>query len=72
MRQVGDRLIPVGVTSGRVQVLTPEEAAAVAASDGGSRRNRRRHNQQNGGFEPYLGMGGQDLEEVGFYIPERP
>ena len=66
MRQVGDRLIPVGVTSGRVQVLSSEEAAAAAA-DGGSRRNRRRPNQQNGAYEQYVGMGGQDLEEVSFY-----
>ncbi|KAF8162922.1 hypothetical protein B0H34DRAFT_794682 [Crassisporium funariophilum] len=65
MRQVGDRLIPVGVTSGRVQVLSPEEAAAAAA-DGGSRRNRRRQNQQNGQgqFEQFMGMAGQDLEEL--------
>jgi hypothetical protein len=65
MRQVGDRLIPVGVTSGRVQVLSSEEAAAAA--DGGSRRNRRRPNQQNGGIDQYVGMAGQDLEEVSFY-----
>lgn len=68
MRQVGDRLIPVGVTSGRVQVLSSEEAAAAAAAvDGGSRRNRRRANQQNGGIDQYVGMAGQDLEEVSFY-----
>ena len=66
MRQVGDRLIPVGVTSGRVQVLSSEEAA-TATTDGGSRRNRRRHNQQNGAFDQYVGMAGQDLEEVSFY-----
>ena len=66
MRQVGDRLIPVGVTSGRVQVLSSEEAAAATA-DGGSRRNRRRQNQQNGAFDQYVGMAGQDLEEVSFY-----
>jgi hypothetical protein len=67
MRQVGDRLIPVGVTSGRVQVLSSEEAAAAAA-DGGSRRNRhgRRPNQQNGAIDQYVGMAGQDLEEVSF------
>ena len=64
MRQVGDRLIPVGVTSGRVQVLSSEEAAAA---DGGSRRNRRRPNQQNGVFDQYVGMAGQDLEEVSLY-----
>jgi hypothetical protein len=66
MRQVGDRLIPVGVTSGRVQVLSTEEAAAA---DGGSRRNRhgRRPNQHNGALDQYVGMAGQDLEEVSFY-----
>ena len=65
MQQVGDRLVPVGVTSGRVQVLSSEEAAAAtAAAEGGSRRNRRRQNQQNGVFEQYVGMAGQDLEEV--------
>ncbi|KAF8810166.1 hypothetical protein BYT27DRAFT_7240954 [Phlegmacium glaucopus] len=63
MRQVGDRLIPVGVTSGRVQVLSAEEAAA-ASPDGGTRRNRRRPNPSNGVFEQYVGMAGQDLEEL--------
>ncbi|KAF9050640.1 hypothetical protein BDZ89DRAFT_1098701 [Hymenopellis radicata] len=66
MRQVGDRLIPVGVTSGRVHALTPEEAAQGEVQDnGGSRRSRRR--QQNAptqGLEQYIGMGGQDLEEL--------
>lgn len=65
MRQVGDRLIPVGVTSGRVLALSPEEAASAAAggdNGGGSWRPRRR--QQGGnGLEQYLG---QDLEEVRF------
>ena len=55
------------MTSGRVQVLSSEEAAAAAA-DGGSRRNRtRRPNPQNGGIDQYVGMAGQDLEEVSFY-----
>ncbi|KAF9484942.1 hypothetical protein BDN70DRAFT_871933 [Pholiota conissans] len=64
MRQVGDRLIPVGVTSGRVHALTPEEAAAAGAdASGGSRRSRRR--QQGGGqFEQYMNIAGQDLEEM--------
>jgi len=64
MRQVGDRLIPVGVTSGRVHALSPEEAAAAGATEGGSRRSRRRQGPQNGAFEQFMGMGGQDLEEV--------
>ncbi|KAJ7582820.1 hypothetical protein C8J56DRAFT_791635 [Mycena floridula] len=65
MRQVGDRLIPVGVTSGRVHPLSLEEAAAEAES-GGSRRSRRRQQQTpiTPGFEQYLGLGGQDLEEL--------
>ena len=58
MRQVGDRLIPVGI--GRIQ--TPEEAAAEAANPG-SRRRRHQHNI-NGAGEQYVGVSGQDLEEV--------
>ncbi|KAK0459579.1 uncharacterized protein EV420DRAFT_1268652 [Desarmillaria tabescens] len=67
MRQVGDRLIPVGVTSGRVHALSPEEAAAAAENQdtGGSRRSRRRQQASaNQGFEQYIGLGGQDLEEL--------
>ena len=76
MRQVGDRLIPVGVTSGRVHALTPEEAAAVGAegggggngngNNGGGNGSRRRRRGQGGGgpFEQFMGMAGQDLEEV--------
>lgn len=65
MRQVGDRLIPVGVTSGRVHALSPEEAAAAtAAESGGTRRSRRRQGNQNGSFEQLMGMAGQDLEEL--------
>lgn len=57
MRQVGDRLIPVGI--GRIQ--TPEEAAEGGTNPGtGSRR--RRHNNAEGG--QYVGVSGQDLEEV--------
>lgn len=62
MRQVGDRLIPVGVTSGRVHALNPEEAGAEAAEGGGSRR-RRRHGG-NSQLEQYMSIPGQDLEEV--------
>ncbi|KDR81807.1 hypothetical protein GALMADRAFT_207202 [Galerina marginata CBS 339.88] len=64
MRQVGDRLIPVGVTSGRVHALTPEEAAAAGAEPTGSRRSRRRQPPQNATFEQFMNMGGQDLEEL--------
>jgi hypothetical protein len=71
MRQVGDRLIPVGVTSGRVHALSPEEAAQaeVPAEGTGSRRSRRRQQQPpNGNFEQFMGMGGPELEEVGFVL----
>ncbi|KAJ6513851.1 hypothetical protein C8R47DRAFT_1092091 [Mycena vitilis] len=67
MRQVGDRLIPVGVTSGRVHALSPEEAAQaeVPAEGTGSRRSRRRQQPPpNGNFEQFVGMGGQELEEL--------
>ncbi|KAJ6547384.1 hypothetical protein B0H19DRAFT_1211963 [Mycena capillaripes] len=67
MRQVGDRLIPVGVTSGRVHALSPEEAAQaeVPAEGTGSRRSRRRQQPPpNGNFEQFMGMGGQELEEL--------
>lgn len=67
MRQVGDRIIPVGVTSGRVHALSPEEAAAAAENQdiSGSRRSRRRQQaSSNPGFEQYIGLGGQDLEEL--------
>ncbi|KAG7092287.1 hypothetical protein E1B28_008649 [Marasmius oreades] len=61
MRQVGDRLIPVGVTSGRVHALSSEEAGGESSEGGGSRRSRRRQQNQNNPFEQYLG---QDLEEL--------
>ncbi|KAL1748132.1 hypothetical protein HDZ31DRAFT_60666 [Schizophyllum fasciatum] len=68
MRQVGDRLIPVGVSSGRVHALSPEEAASTQEgeheSGSGSRRSRRRQNQGGGAFDQFVGMGGQDLEEL--------
>ncbi|KAH0584309.1 hypothetical protein H2248_009853 [Termitomyces sp. 'cryptogamus'] len=64
MRQVGDRLIPVGVTSGRVHALSPEEAQAEGVDNGGSRRIRRRQQPQNQNFEQFVGLAGQDLEEL--------
>ncbi|KAL1665277.1 hypothetical protein GGF50DRAFT_114344 [Schizophyllum commune] len=68
MRQVGDRLIPVGVSSGRVHALSPEEAVSTQEGDqdsgSGSRRSRRRQNQGGGAFDQFVGMGGQDLEEL--------
>ena len=70
MRQVGDRLIPVGVTSGRVHGLsTGEEVQQGEGGDGGadrgSRRSRRRgQNQDLNQFLGSMGLGGPDLEEV--------
>lgn len=68
MRQVGDRLIPVGVTSGRVHALPPEEGGVETpegGSDRGSRRSRRRQqNQELNQFLGSMGIAGQDLEEV--------
>jgi hypothetical protein len=66
MRQVGDRLIPVGVTSGRVHAIMPEEAGQSDSDNGGSRRSRRQRNQNQdlNQFLGTMGLGGQDLEEV--------
>jgi hypothetical protein len=69
MRQVGDRLIPVGVTSGRLHAISPEEAGQSDSSDngnGGSRRSRRQRaqNQDISHLLGSMGLGGQDLEEV--------
>lgn len=66
MRQVGDRLIPVGVTSGRIQIL--EEGAEGGNEENSGRRSRRR-GQPNGELGQLLHsmgmpMAGQDLEEV--------
>jgi hypothetical protein len=65
MRQIGDRLIPVGITSGRIHPL-PVEGAGTEGDGGGSRRSRRRQQQQHelNNFLGYLGFGGRDLEEV--------
>ncbi|KII89029.1 hypothetical protein PLICRDRAFT_91487 [Plicaturopsis crispa FD-325 SS-3] len=67
MRQVGDRLIPIGVTSGRIHALPTEDGQlGEGGGEGGSgRRSRRR--QQNQDLNQYLGsmgLGGQDLEEL--------
>ena len=64
MRQVGDRLIPVGVTSGRVHAL-PDEAGGEPADGSSNRRSRRRQQNPNNPFEQYLG---QDLEEASLHI----
>ncbi|KAF7777529.1 hypothetical protein Agabi119p4_3601 [Agaricus bisporus var. burnettii] len=61
MRQVGDRLIPVGVTSGRIHALNSEEVAEAA--EGGGSRRRRRHGG-NSQLEQFMSIPGQDLEEL--------
>ncbi|KAI6127827.1 hypothetical protein EV401DRAFT_1933404, partial [Pisolithus croceorrhizus] len=71
MRQVGDRLIPVGVTSGRVHTLPSTDGAdngeSENVSNAGSRR--RRGGRANGPSDitqllGQIGLGGQDLEEL--------
>jgi hypothetical protein len=69
MRQVGDRLIPVGVTSGRVHPIPTGEGQEGGEVDGSVSRRSRRH--RNNGGQPdigqllgQMGLGGQDLEEV--------
>ncbi|KAH7912140.1 hypothetical protein BJ138DRAFT_1084198 [Hygrophoropsis aurantiaca] len=69
MRQVGDRLIPVGVTSGRVHALPTEDGQEGGeGAERGSRRNRRHprghHNADLGQLLGSMGLGGQDLEEL--------
>ncbi|QRW00273.1 hypothetical protein RhiJN_28291 [Ceratobasidium sp. AG-Ba] len=59
MRQVGDRLIPVGITSGRVVPMTGTEGAETSGS---GRRSRRQRNGASG--ELPMGMTGHDLEEL--------
>ncbi|KAG8881772.1 hypothetical protein FRB99_004710, partial [Tulasnella sp. 403] len=66
MRQVGDRLIPVGITSRRIPAL---EEGGDSAEDSSGRRSRRRPHGNNGELGHLLGsmgisMGGQDLEEM--------
>ena len=65
MRQVGDRLVPVGITSGRIHPLATE-AAGTEGDSGGSRRSRRRQQQQQelNNFLGHMGFGNRDLEEV--------
>jgi hypothetical protein len=82
MRQVGDRLIPVGISSGRLHAISPAEAGAVLAAEGnaaggpgeevgGSRRRRRNNNGGSNDLSHLMGamtMGGQDLEEASYYM----
>ena len=69
MRQVGDRLIPVGVTSGRVHAMVPEDGQNDGADSLGSRRARRRQ-PQNQEFNQMLGLAGQDLEDVSCHVAQ--
>lgn len=66
MRQIGDRLVPVGITSGRIHPLSVEGAGPEGDGGGGSRRSRRRQQQQQdlNSFLGNMGLGGRDLEEV--------
>ncbi|OCH95587.1 hypothetical protein OBBRIDRAFT_788134 [Obba rivulosa] len=68
MRQVGDRLIPVGVTSGRIHAIPPEELQVEGpdgGADRGSRRSRRRpQNPDLGQFLGSMNLNGQDIEEL--------
>ncbi|KAF8610851.1 hypothetical protein BDV93DRAFT_601804 [Ceratobasidium sp. AG-I] len=63
MRQVGDRLIPVGITSGRVVPVNLAGGEADAAG-GSGRRSRRQRNAAGGSEELPMGMTGHDLEEL--------
>ncbi|KAG9104911.1 SNF1-interacting protein [Ceratobasidium sp. 370] len=62
MRQVGDRLIPVGITSGRVVPVNMTGGEAGDTSGGSGRRSRRQRNGASG--ELPMGMTGHDLEEL--------
>ncbi|KAF8844917.1 hypothetical protein BDN67DRAFT_1007712 [Paxillus ammoniavirescens] len=71
MRQVGDRLIPIGVTSGRVHALpTTEGAEGTEGESGSGSGSRRRRGQRSNGQADLsqllgqMGLGGQDLEEL--------
>jgi hypothetical protein len=64
MRQVGDQLIPVGITSGRVVALPPGSESSSSSDEGGGRRRRRDRNNDLTQFLGSMGMAGQDLEEV--------
>ncbi|KAG8927893.1 SNF1-interacting protein [Tulasnella sp. 417] len=64
MRQVGDRLIPVGVTSGRIHPVDPN---APPGDDGSGRRRRRQPpNGDLGNLLQSMGITipGQDLEDI--------
>ncbi|KAI6150726.1 hypothetical protein BKA82DRAFT_122167 [Pisolithus tinctorius] len=71
MRQVGDRLIPVGVTSGRVHTLPSTDGTdnGEGENTSGTGSRRRRGFRTNGPSDitqllGQIGVGGQDLEEL--------
>jgi hypothetical protein len=65
MRQVGDRLVPVGITSGRIHPIAVEGAGTEGDGSGGRRSRRRQQQQQDlNSFLGNMGFGGRDLEEV--------
>lgn len=78
MRQVGDRLIPVGVTSGRVHTLPTTEGTdgtdGESGSPAGATGSRRRRGPRTNGHADLsqllgqMGLGGQDLEEVNSHL----
>ncbi|KZS98968.1 hypothetical protein SISNIDRAFT_391361, partial [Sistotremastrum niveocremeum HHB9708] len=74
MRQVGDRLIPVGISSGRIHSIGQEvpppgshDSSPGGQSDENGRGSRRRRGGPGGDINQYLGsmgLAGQDLEEL--------
>lgn len=80
MRQVGDRLIPVGVTSGRVHTLPTTEGTedGESGSPGSATGSRRRRGPRTNGQTDLsqllgqMGLGGQDLEEVNAHFFSSP
>ncbi|EJU05709.1 hypothetical protein DACRYDRAFT_113764 [Dacryopinax primogenitus] len=66
MRQVGDRLIPVGITSGRVQINTDGmgDTGPIVETDDSSTRGSRRRRHELSQLLGGMGMAGQDLEEL--------
>ncbi|KAG8999698.1 SNF1-interacting protein [Tulasnella sp. 427] len=62
MRQVGDRLIPVGVTSGRIHPVDPN----APPGEEGRRRRRQQPNGDLGNLLQSMGITipGQDLEDI--------
>lgn len=66
MRQVGDRLIPVGVTSGRIHAVGQD---LPSGGDGQSEPIRGSRRRRGGGGQAmdvaqFLGLSGQDIEEL--------